>query len=193
MYVDVRKIALVSATVLATGCASFQAHNLPVVQDSEYKVTSAEKVKVFSRWKVETKSSVVNQDAAAAIYKSAFENEIKKSGCCEIVEGPTEAILVVDGTAVDHSNAAALVPAVITGLSLYTIPSWVTQTIDIKVNAKSGDKSSTYQLKDSFTLVQWLPMMFAFPFTGGPGANGEELNANTYRNLIVQLKKDGYL
>lgn len=113
----------------------------------------------------------MNQDAAAAIYKSAFEKEIKDSVCCGIVEDPTEASFVIDGTAIDHSNTAVLVPALITGLSLYTIPSWVTQTIDIKINAKSGEKTNSYQLNDSFTLVQWFSMLFAFPFTGGPVAN----------------------
>lgn len=192
MYSNLKKIAVASIVVLVTGCASFQAHNLPMVKEAEYKVMAPQKTKVFSRWKVETTSTIVNRDAAAAVYKSAFEKELKESGCCDLVEGPTEAQLVIDGTAIDHSNAGALIPAFITGLSLYTIPSWATQTIDIKVNVKSGDKTHDYQLNDSFKLVQWLPMMFAFPFTGGPIVNGQQLSTNTYRNLIVQLKRDGY-
>lgn len=193
MYNSIKKLTSVLVAVSVTGCAGFQAHNLPVAQDSEYKTVKTQKVKIFSRWKVESNSTLVNQDAAAAIYKSSFEKAVRESGCCDIVEGPAEAALVIDGTAVDHGNPAALIPAVITGLSLYTIPSWATQTVDLKVDAKSTAKSNSYQLTDSFTLVQWLPMMFAFPFKGGPIVNTETLNSNTYKNLVIKLKSDGYL
>jgi hypothetical protein len=193
MYAHLKKVTFLPTAFLVASCAGFQAHNLPIAQDTEYKSAKHEKIKLFSRWKIEAASSLVNQDIATTMYKKSFDKAIIESGCCDIVESPTEAALVIDVTAVDHSNAAALVPAVITGLSLYTIPSWVTQTIDLKVNAKSGHKENSYQLNDSFTLVQWLPMAFAFPFKGGPMANTDELNSNTYKNLIIQLKNDGYL
>lgn len=192
----VKKIAslfVLFTVVLSSGCASFKAHNLPEVADSEYQISASEKTKVFSRWSFETTSSVINKDAAAAIHKSAFEKAVQESGCCEIVEGPTQADLVVDGTIKDHSDSAVLIPAVITGLSLYTIPSWVTETVDLKVSAESGDKKNSYELKDSFKMVQWLPMMFVFPFTGGPVKNSEELRSNTYKNLVLELRGDEFL
>jgi hypothetical protein len=188
-----KNTAFLPIALIISGCAGFQAHKLPVAQDTEYKSTKSEKVKIFSRWKIESTGSLVNQDIAAAMYKKSFEKAVTESGCCDIVESPSEAALIIDGIAVDHSNAAALVPAAITGLSLYTIPSWVTQTIDLKINAKSRQRENSYQLTDSFTLVQWLPMAFAFPFKGGPMANTDELNSNTYKNLIIRLKQDSYL
>lgn len=187
------RVIVLAGASLAAGCANFQAHKLPIVQDHEFRVANAGKVKIFSRWKVESSSVLTNKDAAAAIYKSAFEKEIRESGCCEIVEGPTEANLIVDGTAIDHADASVMLPAFITGFSLYTIPSWVTQEMDIKVKTSAGNKNSSYELNDSFTLVQWLPMMFAFPFTGGQEKNRQELHANTFRSLIVKLKKDAYI
>lgn len=193
MHSNIGKVFIVSGAILLAGCAGFQENKLRAIPDSEYVVNNAKKVKVFNRWKVEGAGSLINKDAAAALYKKSFEKALTESGCCDIVEGPTEATLVIDGTAIDHSNAAALVPAVITGLSLYTIPSWVTQEIDIRVDATSGTMKDKYQVNDSFTLVQWLPMMFAFPFTGGPVQNTEDLNSRTYKNLIVQLKNSGYL
>lgn len=193
MFKKVVGLILVSVFLVTSGCASFKANNIPEVLDNDYKISKTEKVKVFSRWKFETTSSIINKDAAAAIHKSSFEKAVNESGCCDLVEGPTEASLIIDGTVVDHSNSAALIPAFITGLSLYTIPSWVTQTIDLRVNAEAGSQTKSYELNDSFTLVQWLPMLFAFPFTGGPAANGEQMNENTYKHLIVQLKNDKLL
>tara|TARA_R110001592_G_scaffold52511_14_gene160739 strand:+ start:11271 stop:11852 length:582 start_codon:yes stop_codon:yes gene_type:complete len=186
-------LVFIAICLVASGCASFKANNIPEVSDSEFKMVTNEKVKVFTRWKFETTSSIINKDAAAAIHKSAFEKVVNQSGCCDLVEGPTEANLIIDGTVVDHSSSAALIPAFITGLSLYTIPSWVTQTLDVTVKAEAGELQKNYQLNDSFTLVQWLPMLFAFPFTGGPVQNGEDLNENTYKHLIVQLKNDNML
>lgn len=184
---------IISACILSSGCASFKANNLPVISDSDYNVSVPEKTKVFSRWSFDTTNIIVNKDAAAAVHKSAFEKAIQESGCCDIVEGPTEASVIIDGVVTDQSNSAALIPAMITGFSLYAIPSWVTETVDLKVNVEAKNKQSNYALNDSFMLVQWLPMVFAFPFTGGPIENGEELTSNTYRNLVVQLRDDKYL
>ena len=184
---------LVTLFLITSGCASFKAQNIPEVLDNEYKVSKEDKVKVFSRWKFESTSSIVNQDAAAAIHKSWFEKTVNQSGCCVLVEGPTEADLIIDGTLQDHSSSAALIPAFITGLSLYIIPSWVTGTIDLNVKAESGNLTKSYKLDDSFTLVQWLPMLFAYPFTGGAASTRDEMYENTYKHLLVQLKNDELL
>jgi hypothetical protein len=93
----------------------------------------------------------------------------------------------------DHSDMSALIPAFITGLSLYLIPSWVTEKVDLRVTAELNDKQYDYELNDSVKLVQWLPMIFAFPFTGTQAKNSEELMANTYNNLILQLSNDQFL
>jgi hypothetical protein len=193
MVKNVVSSLLVSACVVASGCASFKANNLPSVSASNYQLSVPEKTKVFSRWSFDTTSSLVNKDAAAAIHKSFFEQAITESGCCDIVEGPTEASLIIDGIVKDHSSSAVLIPAFITGFSLYTIPSWVTETVDLKVSANAGSKKNDYELNDSFKLVQWLPMIFAFPFTGGPTENSKELKTNTYKNLVIQLRNDNFL
>lgn len=94
---------------------------------------------------------------------------------------------------IDNSgNPAALIPAMITGFSLYTIPSWATDKFAVKAIAKhKNGKSKQYILEDSTTLVQWLPMIFAFPvknFSVIP-----EVRKNMYRNILMQMKKDGFI
>ncbi|TGM62405.1 hypothetical protein EHQ94_04630 [Leptospira meyeri] len=185
------KFIFAFATILGVSCASFKANKLPLVQESDFKSTKTEKIKVFSRWKYETTGA--DGAAWAAAHKSWFDKSILDSGCCELVEGPKEATLVVDGTAIDHNSPWLIIPIIINGASLTVIPFWQSITVDIKVSATKGNKTSTYALKDSFTYVSWLPMIFVYPFTGGATKNKEELFYNTYLNLVVQLKRDGHL
>lgn len=103
-----------------------------------------------------------------------------------------EAELNLTVTIKNSGNPAALIPAMITGFSLYTIPSWATDKFVVTAVAKSIDgNSKQYVLEDSTTLVQWLPMIFAFPvknFSVIP-----EVRKNMYRNIIMQMKNDGLL
>jgi hypothetical protein len=86
----------------------------------------------------------------------------------------------------------ALIPAFITGLSLYTIPSWATDNFEVTAIAKNKrNNSKEYTLSDSTTLVQWLPMIFVFPvnnFSVIP-----EVRKNMYRNILLQMKIDGFI
>lgn len=185
---------VVGASVLLAGCAGFKANKLAQVSAEELKSSSAKKTKVFSRWTVETKSK--NEQAKvmiAALHKKHFENAIASADCCILVEGPTEADVVIEGKAFDEANPAALIPAFITGLSLYTIPSWVTATTHISASVKNKTLSQSYELNDSMTLVQWLPMIVALPFKGSPFKAENDVAENTYKNLVLNMKKDGLI
>jgi len=187
-------LALVCAAV--TGCAAFPGNNLPQVGSDALLVSPAKKTRVFSRWSVESQSSTLNEQvkiAQAALSKKAFDDALSNSGCCQIVEGPAEADLVVDGRAFNESNPAAMIPAFITGLSLYTIPSWVTARVHISAEAKRGLAARSYELQDSMTMVQWLPMIFAMPFSDNPIKAEKQMAENTYNTLVLKMKDDGLL
>jgi hypothetical protein len=89
-------------------------------------------------------------------------------------------------------NQAAVIPAMITGFSLYTIPSWATDNFEVTATARNRQGGSKqYVLSDSTTLVQWLPMMVVFPaknFSVVP-----EVRKNMYRNILQQMKNDGFI
>lgn len=187
--------ALLMALATVTGCAGFQSNNLPHLSESDMDfVNQNDKVMVFSKFKVDSTSALLDRDVAASYQKKKFDDALVNTGCCEISDDSGKAHLSLSVKSTDHSNPAAVVPAILTGLSLYVIPSWATETRDFEVQAdhKSG-KTATYELKDSFVLVQWLPMMFAFPFEGGPIANSEELGENLTRNLVIKLERDDFL
>ncbi|ABZ94147.1 Hypothetical protein LBF_1640 [Leptospira biflexa serovar Patoc strain 'Patoc 1 (Ames)'] len=178
--------------ILAFGCATFKGNKLPLVQQDEYIHLKKEKVKVFSRWKYEAPQGI-DAVAMAAVHKSWFDKAMIESGCCEIVEGPKEAQLVIDGIGFDNTSPWLALPRIFNASSLTVIPFWQTVTFELKVSASKGNKSNSYELKDTVTLVSWLPMIFVFPFTGGPTKNKEEVLLNTYQTLVVNLRKDGYL
>ncbi|HET8802209.1 MAG TPA: hypothetical protein VFN01_13630 [Marinobacter sp.] len=186
---------LLAVLMFVTGCAGFQSNNLPQLSESDLDFENVDdKLVVFSKFTVDSSSALLDKDIAASYQKKKFDEALVDSGCCEISDDSSESNLVLSITSTDHSNPAAVIPAFITGLSLYTIPSWVTETrdLEIEVDNRKG-RTKTYNLKDSFVLVQWLPMMFAFPFEGGPIANGEELTRNVVRNFVVKLEQDDFL
>jgi len=196
MYKKRLSSLLLTTAILTSGCAGFKANKLPEVSANDIQFTTSDRTKVFSRWSIETTSSSISEQAkvmGAAAHKKNFEDAIIHSDCCILVEGPTEADVIVEGKAYAENNSAALIPAFITGLSLYTIPSWVTSNIDISVEAKVGEVTQSYQLQDSVTLVQWLPMLLAFPFADHPINSEKEVGENTYNNLVLQMKNDGVL
>ncbi|MDB5813710.1 MAG: hypothetical protein JWM03_1759 [Rhodocyclales bacterium] len=186
-------LATVAVLLVLQGCAGFPANNIAKVSPEQLRPASDKKVKIFSRWKFDTDSSNEALNAAnSAIYKKRFEENLDASNCCIVVEGPTEADVIVDGTAHDENSKAAIIPALITGFSLYTIPSWVTITFHITANAEKGGVKHSYDVSDSLTMVQWLPMALAFPFAN-PFPMEKELGNNVFRTVIFKMKQDGIL
>lgn len=108
-----------------------------------------------------------------------------------IAKNDDSADISIDVTITNSGNPAAFIPAIITGLSFYVIPSWATDNFEVVANveSKAGLKKS-YTLKDSTTLVQWLPMIFAFP------ANNFEtipnVRKNLYRTILKNMENDGF-
>lgn len=104
----------------------------------------------------------------------------------------SEADITIFVTIKNTGNPAAIIPAFITGLSFYTIPSWATDNIDVTATAKDKrGNSKEYILSDSTIIVQWLPMLFVFPannFSVIP-----EVRKNMYRNILLQMKNDGFM
>jgi len=188
--------ALVTAIVITSGCAGFKANNLPIVSATDLQSNATVKTKIYSRWILQSNSALMNDNvkvAAAAINKKMFDQAINQSGCCEVVESSKEADVVIDGVNINENNAAAMFPAIITGLSLYTIPSWVTAKVHITAQAKRGEISKSYDLQDSMTMVQWLPMIFVMPVKGNAIKMGQEVDENTYKTLVFKLKADGLI
>ncbi|NTV70852.1 MAG: hypothetical protein HGA71_11980 [Azonexaceae bacterium] len=183
-------IVVAGMLFLLQGCAGFHANNIEKVNADQLRTSSANKVKVYSRWDFKTDSANAQVNAVnVATYKKRFDEVLTAANCCVIVAAPGEADLVVDGVGYDENSKAAIIPALITGFSLYTIPSWVTINFHVTVNAQKGSVKRNYDVKDSMTMVQWLPMALAFPFAN-PFPMEKELGDNAIRNLILKMKQD---
>lgn len=187
-----RPIALATLIATITGCAGFSANKLAPVSPDSLVSHSGEKVNVLSRWKAESRSVFSNKSAFAAKQKKQFEAVLDATQCCMIVESPEDATITIDAIAYDEVSRAAYIPAVITGLSGYVIPSWVTFPTHFSAQVSNGSKSSTYELTDSFTLVQWLPMLLAAPFAN-PFRIEKEVSNNVFSVFISKMRADGFL
>jgi hypothetical protein len=128
-----------------------------------------------------------------ALLKKEFTGVMKDSGCFASLSAGTQGGMHMDVRLVDSGSAAAMIPAIITGLSLYTIPSWVTDHYDVTVKVMPLDgRERTYQLGDAMTTVQWLPMIVVAPFKNMVGVS-EDVRVNIWKNLVVRMQKDGLL
>lgn len=177
------------------GCAGFKGNKLSTINPSDLQVASNPNLKIYSNWTLETPSSLIDakvKEKIAESHKKNFEDALKSAKCCILVNDAKEADLVLTARAIDENNTAAIIPAFITGLSLYTIPSWATSKTHIIAEARRADKNYTYDLQDQMTMVQWLPMIFAFPFAN-PFSMEKDMSINVNRVLISKLKADGAL
>lgn len=97
----------------------------------------------------------------------------------------------LDVVLTNSGNPAALVPAVITGLSYFLIPSWATDDFNLvaKVKRKDGYKKE-YILSDSTTLVQWLPLIVVYPFKSMSVI--PEVRKNMYKKVLENMQQDGF-
>jgi hypothetical protein len=187
--------ALSGAVLLMSGCAGFPANKLSKVPAENLHFASAAKTKVFSRWALDKSSGMNDQSsvALAAVNKKYFDDALRTADCCTIVESPDAADLVVDGTIFKEDQSAAMVGAFLTGFTFGVIPSWVTIDVHITAAAKGGGKSQSYDLKDSMTMVTWLPMLFVMPFAENPIKYEKKMTENVFNTLVVKIKADGLL
>ena len=87
-------------------------------------------------------------------------------------------------------NGAAVVPAILTGLTFYVIPSWQTQKYELKAQLSDGKNiDQGFKSNDHTTLVQWLPMIFAFPFAV-PFTAENKLTERMYADLMYKVNQD---
>lgn len=192
-----QKITLAAALTLTllSGCAGFKDNQLPIVNEADFSASTNTKTKVFTRWSIDTDVELNDTQKAmhSAASKERFEEILVGSDCCTVVEGPLQADVVVTGKTYIEDHSDAMAGALLTGLTLYTIPSWVTITPKISAEVSSGEKKRTYSFQDSMTMVQWLPMIFALPFTGNPISEGEKMENNVFKNLVLNIQNDGLL
>lgn len=189
------KILMVLVILAISGCAVFEGGQVPKTTLSAYENTANSKPSLsYSSLAMgglssvkelpETTQSIIEGELLSVLESSGYFGRISKKD--------ESADLSIDVTLTNSGNPAAMIPAFITGLSLYTIPSWARDNFNLvaKVERKDGLKKE-YVLADSATLVQWLPMIFVFPaknFSVVP-----DIRKNMYKKVLADMKEDGFL
>jgi hypothetical protein len=181
-------------SVSLLGCAVFRSNDLPELGQMSGPAATAKKPAAGYEFSsaIDMGGKRPSHEKARVIHEREFVETLRESGYFAAVEKGSGKDVHVVVDLVDSSDPAALVGAVITGLSLYTIPSWATSTMEIACKVTTADgKTREYKLKDSAVLVQWLPMMVVFPFR--PFSGLVDMRKNLYKHLIVKMQEDGLL
>ncbi|MFT6600086.1 MAG: hypothetical protein ACJATD_000935 [Alloalcanivorax sp.] len=180
-------VLLIVTSLLATGCARFQAH-----QVSEVDLAGRESDRTSSGYMTYTIDKRATYGALGT-YEESLESAMRDRGWrLRQSEVPIKDAPHMYVNVSLSKDPAALLPAMLTGFTLYTVPSW--ETSNYKVTAQVITKSKEreeyfYEVKDKITLVQWLPMVLAFPFAY-PFSAEEETLSRMYKNIAMKIDQD---
>ncbi len=191
------RVVTLSLLVISTslsGCAVFRSHDLPEVGSLPPPAAAAQKPRAGYEFRSTVNMGSKNpaHENLRAKQETEFAELLRESGYFATIEKGSGKDVNITVELVENGNPAAIAGAVVTGLSLYTIPSWATVNLEATCRVTTADgRAREYKVSDSATLVQWLPMMVVFPFK--PISEIEDLRKNMYRNLIVKMQQDGIL
>lgn len=189
-----RFAAITVVVTFISGCAGFQSNKLPPLEEYKLDIGNNEKTILFASVEAKGSSILANSSQFGAVQEREIKDYIVETGCCVLTDGTNEPDVIIRIKSVNHTNAAALIPAFITGFTLYTVPSWITEKVDFNVDVEGADgRTKNYDMQDSAVFVQWLPMIFAYPFQGGPVATREKLMERVSKNLVKNLHDDGFI
>ncbi len=191
-----KPLALLILMTSVSSCMAVRSDKYLAVTPEELKVTSSKKSKIFIDWGFD--SSFFGQTGQSTINKLKSDQKrilndvIVESNCCEIVNEKEEANIFINGAFHNDSSNASLVFAMITGFSMYIIPSWGNSKMRVSAKVENGKISKEYDLNDSMLFAQWLPFIVVPIFAGNQIKVEGEVNKNLYKTLLAQIKKDGF-
>ena len=187
------RCSIILLVCVQSGCAIFDGNKIPDIDFVPTGLSGDQRPTVSYEMAAQTGMS--GEGTPSEAVKSQLEIELLDAlhlsdYFSRVARSDDTADLQLNVTYSEESNPAAMIGAVITGLSLYTIPSWMTSTFELTLTAESANGlSNTYTVSDSATLVQWLPMAFVFPFKNFSVLT--EMRKNMFRTLLVEMQKDG--
>jgi len=195
MLKKTKQLSLIVLIAILGGCAVFEGGKVPKTTFETYDLQGIQQPTLSYKSLAKGGISSVEElpEAAQNLIEGELLEVLEESQYFSRLSSDDEtADIKIDVTMTNTGSSAAMIPAFITGLSLYTIPSWATDNFDViaTVESKNGQKKE-YTLSDSTTLVQWLPMIFVYPMKGLDVI--PEVRKNMYRNLLSKIKADGFL
>jgi len=190
-----KSLALLSLMAVLFNCVGIKSGKYSAVKSEEFKVESGKKSKIFIDWGFRTKmdknppSKFI--DKAASDQKKVLVAVINESNCCEIVNEKKEADILVEGFFRNETSQAGLYAAFISGYTFTIIPCWTNSKMRIVAKVSKNKMVKDYDVNDSVFIAFWAPLIVATPFAN-PFKAEPEVNLNLYKNLIAQMKQDGF-
>ncbi len=193
--VKVIKLSVFAVMVfIMTGCAVFPGGEIPQVDLVELVKNIESKPSLSYEFNARGGLSSTKDlpDDVESIIEIELLDVLNKSEYFrEVIEGDVRKDIHLNITITNSGNPAAMIPAFITGFSLYSIPSWATDKFEVKAKvAKSDGMEREYVLNDTATLVQWFPMILAFPSNSMSVI--KDVRSNMYRAVLLKMNEDGF-
>ena len=176
---------------MLSGCACFSGNNLQQVNSLPPLTAGAKKptlsyifLSSYYLW-----GEHKDRPRVRNALESEFADVIKESGYFAKWGPGNSGDVTIEIHIVLSGNPASVIPAIITGLTLFVIPSWVSDTYIVTAKIKIRDGSEhIFQLEDSTILVQWLPMIVV---PGNIFTVPVKVRKNIWKNLILKMQQDG--
>lgn len=193
-------LLLLAMTVfILSGCASFRNDDLQRVQDFPPVPNGVQKPDVQYTVSLISNaySSFHNTEQTQEWLKADFAKVLAESGyfanASTNITQSGQGILRIDVELKDTAYGVALIPAIITGLSLYIIPSYYSDDFIVAATVTTVDgQKRLYSLSDGMKTWQWLPMIFVAPSNTSSGV-GSAIIHNMWKTLIIKMQRDGIL
>jgi hypothetical protein len=182
--------------LLSSGCASFRDSNLPPV--SQWPPLNAAKGKSICI--IVSGESTFNGKEQEVTFKlrNFWRDQVAKayedSGLfSEVKTYMSDTDLKAEIKIIDH-NERNIGSAILTGLTLYLMPSKGTDELIVKTTIKNkvGNTLGVYEKSERVTTWLQLFLIFAMPFNF-PGPVYEETLCDLNRSTIVELHSKGFL
>lgn len=188
-----KKILILTMLILS-GCAVFDGGKVPETELTSSDTDNVNKPTISYSSLAKGGLSSVKElpEAGQNIIAEELVSELEASEYfSSISKDDKKADIQLEVKLTNSGDPAAIVPAVITGLSLFIIPSWATDNFNLVATAERKDGlKKEYVLADSTKIVQWLPMIFVFPFNNFSVI--PDVRKNMYRKVLADMKDDGF-
>lgn len=191
------RIVAIISTCLLWGCASFSGGTLPVDRAYPIVEAGASKPSVVAslsfRQTMNGDTLTLFRGTAEKAHLQKLLSALDESGYFSSVETTGEGDIVIDVTFKDE-GVGSMGMAFLTGLTLYLVPSYATDTwiADATVTVTRTGRAEQFHAEEFVTQWQQIFLLPVMPFTSNPMVASSAQSA-VWRNLIADIAESGLL
>lgn len=194
MKILFKVVTFLLISILLSNCIGIRSKNYSTVTTEELKAVSAKKSKIYIDLDYRNLMQQLPRNARdkdKSDQRQSLVTAINESNCCEVVKEKNEADIFIDGIYHNESSELGIYAAYISGMTFTIIPCWVNSKMRITAKVTKGKIVKDYDVKDSMFGMIWAPLIIVAPFLNMVKTENE-VHENLYKNLVLQIKKDGF-